>query len=339
MIPPRCRSGSRMRSAYGVALLVAVASALSIGPLAAQQEAPDPVEAAEGWLIGRVVRAGQPVPGAPVALHRVTQLEAGEVATSVTGEDGRFTLPLDPQVDSEFNIFFVTAEYLSARYFGDPIHPEDPSADYTIEVFDTTSAPAEPARIVSRDIVLLPEEQGSWEVNEIVSISNPGQQAIVAPEGMPTWQLSIPEQAAQFQVGEGDILPHEVTLMENRVLLLTPVVPGQRDLWIRYRLPVSPSRTAFNIDQPTEAFNLFVEQPSHLTSVEGLASTRMVEADGEQYLQYAGASFQPGAQILLEWSNEGASPIDPVVAAVVVTVLLLVFGAWGASRSRAIGRA
>jgi hypothetical protein len=324
------------------ALLIALGISFFLAPAAfgqVQQEAATQEDPAGAWLIGTVVRDGRPVPDTPVTLHRVTSQEAGEVASAVTGEDGRFTLRVEPQESSDFNIFFVTADYLSARYFGDPIHPDEPTTNYTIEVFDTTSAPLEPVRVVSRDVVLLPEEMGSWEVNEIVRIQNAGQKAVVAPGGMPTMELSIPEDAAQFQVGEGDILPHEVTLMENDVLLLTPVTPGERDLWIRYRLPASPGRAAFALDQPTEIFNLFVLQPSHLTSVEGLASTRMVEADGEQYLQYSGDALAPGARILLEWSNAGSAPVDPVLAAIAVTLLLLGFGVWGAMRSRPVGAA
>ncbi|MQA88870.1 MAG: hypothetical protein GEU90_01365 [Gemmatimonas sp.] len=319
-------------------IILALAVAMSfLGPqaVASQQEMAAEETPAADELIGRILRGGEPVPGAPVTLHRVTPEAAGEAARSVTDSEGGFRLPLDLQTESEFNVFFVTTEYLSARYFGDPIHPDSLSGDYVIEVFDTTSTPAEPVRIVSRDIVLLPEELGSWEVNEIVRVQNPNQKTVVAPDGMPTWQFSIPEEAAQFQVGEGDILPREVTLMDQEVLLITPVTPGERDLWIRYRLPASPARAAFALDQPTESFSLFVEQPSHLISVEGLASTRMVEADGEQYLQYSAQALAPGAQILLEWSNVGSAPVDPVIAAVAATLIVLALGLlWGAIRNR-----
>jgi len=183
-------------------------------------------------------------------------------------------------------------------------------------------------------VVLIPETSGSWEVNEVITIANDGDAALVAPGGMPTWRLRIPERAAAFQVGEGDILPHEVTLMEDEVMLLTPVTPGERDLYIRYRLPANPPTGTFTLSHPTRSFNLFVMQPSHLTSVEGLISTRIVEAEGEQFLQYSNQDLGPGAEIILRWSNAGAPPVDPVIAAVLVTLAVLALGIWGAVRNR-----
>ncbi|MEX2583503.1 MAG: hypothetical protein WD766_09520 [Gemmatimonadota bacterium] len=324
-------------------MLIALAlfGALAVpGAAAAQQAAvPQPADSAQAAqrdeLVGSVVLDGQPIPDIPVTLHRVTPQESGEIASGITDEQGRFRFSLESGAPTGFTIFFVTADYLSARYFGQPIHTDDPvEGEYTVAVYDTTSVPSNPVRVVSRDIVLIPEAPGSWEVNEVVRIINPGSRALVSADGLPTWQLTIPERAGEFQVGEGDILPHEVSLMENEVLLLTPVTPGERDLFIRYRLPATPGNAVFPLQEPTESFSLFVLQPSHLTSVEGLATTRMVEAEGEQFLQYFGESFQPGAEIRLEWSSAPGALVDPVIAAVAVTLLLLGVGVWGALRKR-----
>jgi hypothetical protein len=296
---------------------------------------PDPTEAQDPEsLEGQVLRYGQPVPGVPVTLHRVTSEGSGEVAFTSTGADGNFRFPLDRVEGAAFTVFFVTAEFQSVRYFGPPLHPDAPRDEYVVQVFDTASTLPEPPRVVRRDIVMIPEAAGSWEVNEIVTISNPTRVALVSPAGTPTWELRIPEAATDFQAGEGDILPHEISFMGNRVMLLTPLIPGERDLFIRYRLPASPAGSRVPIEEPTDTFNLYVRQPSHLTSVVGLETTRMIQAEGEQFLQYGGLDLPPGSGVALQWTRT-APPVDPIVAAVSVTVLLLAIGLAMAWRNRA----
>lgn len=283
-------------------------------------------------LRGTVVLDGRPLSGIPVALHRVTPEASGEAATSTTDANGVFRFPLEAAQSAGFTVFFVTAEYLSVRYFGQPLHLTDPSEGYSVAVFDTTSSPVEPIRVNRRDLVLIPQENDSWEVNEIISILNPDGRAVVSASGLPTLEISLPEEAANFQAGEGDILPHEVSLMDNRVLLITPVIPGRRDLFIRYRLPADPARAAIPLDQATDTFNLYVQQPAHLSSVEGLASATMMEVEGQQFLQYSANGLNIGQELLLEW--RAGSRVDPVYVAVGVTILLLGVGAFLAIRNR-----
>lgn len=322
----RFRKSSRFQTALSVMAIALGMAILLIGSVSAQQSAP------ADTLQGRVVFGAQPQSGIPVTLHRVTPDASGEIATTSTGADGTFAFPLEPVQGARFNVFFVTAEYLSVRYFGDPVHLDQPRGAYTLAVFDTTSTLPEPVRVNRRDLVMLPQENDSWEVNEIISILNTGDRALVSASGLPTLEIPIPERAADFQAGEGDILPHEVSFMENRILLLTPVIPGRRDLFVRYRIPAQPASAAVPVEQPTDTFNLYVQQPSHLSSVEGLATAQMISVEGEQFLQYGGMDLPSGARISLQW--RGGPPVDPVTAAVGVTLALLAAGAWVATRNR-----
>ena len=324
-------SGLLRRASPARRLAFAVLAVLLLPVSAPAQDAPQE-------LAGRVLQGGEPVPDVPVTLHRVASTGSGEVASARSGEDGGFRFPLETVDGATFTVFFVTADHLSVRYFGPPFHPGDPADGYTVAVYDTASALPEPVRIVRRDVVLIPESGGSWEVNEVVRILNPTSTSLVTEPGMPTWDFGIPGGAGQFQAGEGDILPTEVSLMEDRVLLLTPVVPGERDLFIRYRLPASPGNATIPLDQPTDSLNLFVQQPSHLSGVEGLATTRMIDAQGQEFLLYAGSGFQSGGDIQLSWTGGSPIPIDPVHAAIGVTILLLLAGVWSAVRKQPIFR-
>lgn len=313
------------RPALFLRLVAAIAAATFILPVSAQEAA--------DTLVGRVVLEGRPVAGAPVVLHRVTSDASGEVASSVTNAQGAFRFPLEQVEGVAFNVYFVTAEHLAVRYFGRPIHPTEAAADYAVTVFDTTSVLPEPLRVTRRDVVMIPERSGSWEVNEVVRIRNSSDLALVGAGGGASWEFRIPPGAIDFEAGEGDIFPHEISRMDDRVLLLTPVTPGERDLYIRYRMPARPGSVDLPVEQPTDTLNLFVRQPSHLSGVVGLSTTRMIDAEGEQFLQYGGTDLLPGSHIGLQWRRSG-SPIDPVIAAVAVTLLLLAAGVGAAVRNR-----
>lgn len=309
-----------------VAIAVGVAISLSGPDLAAQQTA------AADSLVGTVVLNGESAAGIPVTLHRVTPESSGAVAQSTSDAAGEFRFPLPPAENASFNVFFVTADYLSIQYFGHPLNLEQPNEGYTVAIYDTTSAPAQPARVNRRDVVMLPQQNDSWEVTEIISVLNPGGEAIVGQSGMPSMEIALPEGAADFQAGEGDVRPNEFTFMENRILVTAPVLPGRRDIFLRYRLPARPPESVFSFEQATDTFNIYVQQPSHLTAVEGIGTTQMIDVEGEQYLQYGAIGLSTESVVALEW--RGGTPIDPIVAAVAVTVALLAAGAFVAMRNR-----
>lgn len=315
-------------SLRAVALLFALASPGWLQPQTTVAQEPTPADS----IHGRVLKDGLAVPRTPVTLHRVTPNQSGEVASALTDQSGAFSFALEQLPDVGFNVFFVTAEHLSVRYFGEPIHLDEPQADYAVEVFDTTSVPAAPVRINRRDMVMIPLQNDAWEVNEIISILNSDSRALVSDRGMPTMEISVPGTASNFQAGEGDIFPHEVSFMDGRILLVTPVLPGRRDLFIRYLLPAEPSDVTVPLDQPTDTLNLYVQQPSHLTSVEGLSSTQMIDVEGEQFLQYSATEIAQGNAVLLAWT--GGLPVDPVLLSVGITLALLAVGAFLAVRNR-----
>jgi len=316
---------------------IVLAAVVSIGypmasPIDVAAQVADPPPSV---LSGRVVLGGQGIPSNPVTLHRITPQESGEVDATVTDSTGAFSFTVAPVAGAEFTVYFATADYLSVRFFGQPLHPDSAGAgEYLLTVYDTASVLPEPVRVTSRDIVMFGELTGGWEVLEVLRVFNPTRFAFVAGDGMPPWEFRLPEDAYDFQVGEGDVLPHELSWMEDRVLQLTPVTPGVREIYVSYRLPRGPSRSVLQIGEPTDTLNIFVRQPSHLSAVSGLETTRMIDSEGEQFLQYGGLALAPGASIVLEWNRLQGAPIDPVLAAVILTLLLLGAGVVAAVRYR-----
>ncbi len=315
---------------------LAVTTIFAVTPAAAQNAGGEPVPE----LRGRVVHDGVGVPSAPVALHRITSIESGEIAGTVTDSAGGFHFPLEPVTGAAFTVYFVTADFASVRFFGEPLHPDSAAArEYVLAVHDTASVLPEPIRFASRDIFMVGDLLGGWEVLEILRIFNPTDLAFVGSEGIGPWEFRIPDAATDFQVGEADVMPHELSWVDDRVLHLTPVTPGTREAFISYRLPRGPASTALQIGEPTDTLNVFVREPSHLTSISGLQTTSRLAVEGENFIRYSGVNLQPGAVVEITWRRAEGPPVDPRLAAVVVTVALLALGIFAAIRNRAGARA
>ena len=311
------------------ALLLAL---LCTAPLVAQQPASGSSRAGETDLRGTVVKDDRPVAGVEVTLHRVAEGASGVVAQNTTDAAGDFFFSLPAADSGSFNVYFTTTDFHTVRYFGRAVHPADEIGDYRLEVFDTASVLPEPIRLSRRDMVLVPQPGGGWEVDEIVRLHNPNRRTLVSAGASPSWDLRIPAGVEAFEVGEGEIPADQVQRMENRILLMMPVTPGDRELFIRYRIPASMDDAELPLSIPVDTFNLFVRQPSPRIGVVGMASTSMVNVGEERFLRYAATGLAPGSQIDLEWESV-APPLDPVVAAVGLTVVLLAIGAFVAARS------
>lgn len=304
-----------------IVLGLAVACPTAGGQMAAQQ-----------YLSGRVVLAGAGVPDVEVALHRVTPDTSGLQATARTGADGSFVFPLSRPDTAGFTVYFVTADHRSVRYFGAPVHPGDSPEDYEVEVRDTTSVADGAVRVARRDLVLVPHADGGWEINEVVRLRNTGSRTIVSAGGMPTWAMGIPADVEEFEAGAGDLPTEHLQRMGDRVLVVAPIVPGDREVFLRYRIP--GGRTAdLATGSPMDSVNVFVQQPAPRLTVSGMRPVEMVTVEGRRYLQLSGSALAADRTLRMEWEST-APPIDPVWAGVGAAVLVVLLGAGAAVRNR-----
>jgi hypothetical protein len=285
-------------------------------------------------LSGRVEKAGRGVAEVPVTLHRVTRDSSGVVAQSRSGEGGQFQFNPPPPAADGFTVYFATAEWQGVRYFGPPLHPTDGRGDYRVAVFDTIAANAESSslRVVRRDLILLPEADGGWEINEVLRVENTGQRTLVSVGGMPTWEFRLPAGASAFEVGDGGIPADRIQRMGARILINAPLPPGSHDAVVRYRLPGTRSALTLDIKQATGELGLLVREPSPRLRVVGLTRVPDEQLAGERFTRYTASELRPGARVRIEWEGS-AAPLPPVAAAIVVAGLVLLGGAGWAVRS------
>ena len=120
----------------------------------------------------------------------------------------------------------------------------------------------------------------------------------------------------------------------DRVLVLAPLIPGDRELFLRYRIPQSLERAALEIGAPTDTMNVFIGQPSPAVEVTGLTTTKVVEAQGEQFVQYGTTAIGEGDEVSLSWDAPASAPVAPEVAGGAAAFLVLLVGSWFAFRHR-----
>ena len=302
--------------------------------------------AAQRVLNGRVVKDGRGAPGVAVQLHRVTRDSRGQIDSAVSGADGRFRVALPP-VDSAagFTVFFATAVADGVRYFGPAVHPEDPSAGYDITVYDTTSsaAMADSVRVVRRDVFLIPGMDGTMEVGEIVRLRNTARRTLV-PDQKPVVSLQLPPGSESFEAGEGDRADSVRTggggmvRMGDRAWLTQPLIPGERELIFRYRLPAKVKRLPVALGRATDTLNVYVRRPGPDVKARGLGDGVAFEAEGVQFTRYAATGLRADARAALDWRGPQPPPVDPRWAALAIAGAILAGGTvLSARRRRAAG--
>jgi hypothetical protein len=297
-------------------------------------------------LAGRVVREGSGVPGVAVQLHRVTRVSRGQVDSTVSGPDGRFSIALPP-VDSAagFTVFFATAVADGVRYFGPAVHPDEPAGSYAITVYDTASSEklADSVRVSRRDLFLIPDMDGTMQVAEIVRIRNAGRRTLVA-DARPRISVALPPGAEAFEAGEADRADSTrapnagLTRVGDRAWVTDPLLPGDRDLFFRYRLSPRVKRFPLTFGLATDTLFVYVRQPAPDVRARGIGDGVPYTAEGESFIRYHAAGLRAGSTAGLDWAGPSAPPVDPRWAALAVAgAILAAGGVVAARRGRAAG--
>jgi hypothetical protein len=251
---------------------------------------------AQGFRVtGRVVHVSQedstPVADQWIVLHSVTPTSGAAIDSQRT--DSRGTYRVRAARRDTLASYLVSVTYQGITYFADPLPGRGPMRDpaQTLFVYDTSST-APTIELAQRHVVVrAPEDDGSRRVIELLVLENRGVRTRVTNDtAQPVWEGAIPGEAVSFEVGETDVSPEAVLRRGDRVAVVAPVAPGERQLLIGYVLPASERELVVPLDQPVGRLSVLLEDSAAIV-VGGALEFRGMETLGDLVLRSYGAEL------------------------------------------------
>jgi hypothetical protein len=198
----------------------------------------------------------------------------------LTGEDGRFRFRGTADTAA---IYLVSAKFAGIEYFSEPLRAPG-AGRISIAVSDTSSSA--PVRLASRHVAIRPpDESGTRAVLDLFTIRNDGPDTRVGADTLsPAWRFVLPAGALQPEVPEGDVSPTAIRFVGDSIFVLAPIAPGQKNIMISYRLPVTVDRPSWVA--PVDSFDLLVEEPGATVRGAGLTARAPVELMGSTLMRW-----------------------------------------------------
>jgi len=203
-----------------------------------------------------------PVPRIVVTLHRVGSDRAGPIDSVRADAQGRFVFTYRRTGDQSA-IYFASAQYGGIAYFTPPLADSIVRGEGAeIAVFDTTSARI-PIGVRGHHIVVSAVDASAQsDVTEVYELANDTRVTRIAAgpgSSGPVWTGLLPAGARGFRVSQGDIPAAAVAFANLHVSVFAPIAPGLAQLAFTYTLPASSFPLSVPIEQPTQIFEVLVE--------------------------------------------------------------------------------
>jgi len=230
---------------------------------------------------GEVREGDNPLPGALVTLHQVSEEMSGEIDSVRAGPDGTFQLrlPRVPAHGERSDVYFASVRHKDILYFGPAIiSPVQLDSLYLIQAYDTLSVPPGGATLplAVRTLFLTKVETG-WEATDFYQVRQEGDRTLYSPDEGVTWRYPLPPEATEFEVGQGDMGADVIRFEGEELELFAPIPPGDRFLLLNYRIP----EDEFSIPLPGETgrMEVLVRSPGPEASFEPLTPSSPVQMD------------------------------------------------------------
>ena len=203
-----------------------------------------------------------PVPRIMVTLHRVGSDRAAPLDSTRADSQGKFAFTFQRTGDSAA-VYFVSAIYGGIAYFTPPLQDSIVRGEAAeISVYDTTSS-AIPIGVRGHHVVVsavdVNSQRSITEVYELANDSTVTRISHGVDKGGPVWTALVPRAASGFQVSQGDIPAASVAFNNSHVAVFAPIAPGLAQLAFTYNLPASSFPLSIPVQQPTQIFEVLVE--------------------------------------------------------------------------------
>jgi hypothetical protein len=297
-------------------------------------------EEVQAALEGQVLRAGEPMQGARVVLHRVSADEAGELDSIPSGPEGgfRFDLPGLPDPGSGGQVYFASVRHQGILYFGPAItRPVQLDSLYTIRIYDTvTAAPGGAVLPIQVRYLILESAPEGWQVTDLFEIRVPEDGTVVAREGDVTWRHPLPAGAVELDDAGQEVAlapdadPGQPRVDGGSVVVGRPLSPGARQFLIRYRVPTLDGlEIPFTV--PVDEVELMIREPVPDLTMTGLAPVETVETEpGVTYRRFTGSLSGPTVVAIQSAPEAFRLPLE--WTAVALALLLAIAGLYAVRR-------
>ena len=276
-------------------------------------------------LDGRALVGDSAMRSGTAVLHRVSDIEQGEIDTTRVVDGGfSFVLPSVPN-PALGDLYFASVRHQGVMYFGRAVTQAlDLDSAYVIQAYDTLLAPAEGMDVALEGRTLFFDPQGdTWTITDVFHLRNDLDRTLVARPGGRVWTYPLPPAASEVVTGEGEMSADVITYDSGSIVVRGALPPGERLFVVRYTLP-SPE-VSIPTPGPISMVDVLVREPAPPLDVAGLAPAEGAQMEsGATYRRYAGENIAtPSLDISL---GEEVRP-PPVQWIAVILAAILAVGA------------
>ncbi len=237
----------------------------------------------------------RPVAGQWVVLHRVGRDAQGAIDSLRTSRDGGYRFQFRTQGDTGA-VYFVSTVYSGVAYFTSPLREPRVIGDAArLVVFDTAGVEVP---IVTRGrhlIVSALDTAMQRTVIEVYEIENAASRTRVANDLAPSWSARLPSGATDVRIGDGDIPPDAIAVVDGAVQVFAPISPGMRQLSFSYLLPERAFPWTVPIAEPSDMVEILVEDPAATVTGAKLEAQASVLLDGRGFQRFLAQDVPLGA--------------------------------------------
>jgi hypothetical protein len=268
-----------------------------------------------------------------VLLHRVARASQGPVDSVVADPAGRFRFRFVADTSA---VYLTSTRYQGIEYFSPAVHLNQALPDTALRIAVSDTLSAAPIELEARHLVIAePGDDGSRGVLDLVILRNRGDHTRVAPDSTrPSWSAPLLSGTFGFEPGEGDASRDALRRVGNRVELLAPVAPGEKQLILQYGLPASTRTVDLPFEEAAELVNVLIADRGARVRGGGLVAADTEVIQGRTYRRWMGP-VPAGASVRIHLAGTGPAPRWLLPALVASLAAALAIGSWWALRARA----
>jgi hypothetical protein len=265
--------------------------------------------AGQSIAAGRVIRTGAdslPAAGARVLLHRVGRGVQGPVDSVITDQRGAFRFRFKADTTA---VYLTSSRYAGIEYFSPAVHLDPTRPDTALRILVSDTSSRVPIELAARHIVVAdPGQDGNRGVLDLIVLQNRGDRTLVAPDTVhPAWSAPLPAGTFGLEPGEGDVSPEALRREGDRVLLLAPIAPGEKQLILQYDLPAAVRTMTLPFETSAGFVNVLVTDPSARVTGGALAPADTEVIQGRTYRRWMG-QVPAGSTVRIELAGPFRAP-------------------------------